>query len=132
MDNPIRFLFEKLTERIFGIIGSNIGTSLSTCRAACEAEQQNLLEDLARKYEAEGKQKLADQLRLQAARITGTDPASDGAHVLETLGATQNLIELQQDEVEVPRKRRRKGRSALSGTTPAEDDPAGNSATGGA
>jgi hypothetical protein len=124
MTNPIRFLFERLTERIFGLIGSNLGNAVSACRVACEAEQQSALEDLARKYEAEGKQLLADRLRLQAAAITSSDPASDGASVLDHLGCnavTPSLTEIKPEEPAPRQTPRRKRRSRLSSTTPVDD-----------
>ena len=125
MTNPIRFLFERLTERVFGIIGSSIGNAVSACRVACEAEQQSVLEDLARKYEAEGKQLLADRLRLQAGAITSVDPASDGAGVLDPLGytvVTPSLTELKPEEPAPEETSRRKRRARLSATTPVGDD----------
>jgi len=123
MTNPIRFLFERLTERIFGVIGSNIGTAVSTYRVACQAEQQSVLEDLARKYEAEGKQLLADQLRTQAASIQSRDPAQDGADVLDHFGChttTPQLTEVKPEDSSPPEKTRRKRRSRLSEPTPVD------------
>lgn len=88
--NPIRVLFDRLTERLFGVISSHLGNAVSAYRIVCASEQQSQLEDLARQYEAEGKQQLADEVRAQAAAISGSDPGSDGARVLERLtGPTQ-------------------------------------------
>ena len=125
MSNPIRFLFERLTERIFGLIGSSIGNAVSACRVACEAEQQSILEDLARKYESEGKQQLAIQLRAQAAAIRSLDPASDGSTVFECIGYTEvtpGLPELNPVEPDPRTKPGRKRRSRLTSITPVEDD----------
>ncbi len=85
MNNPVRLLFDQLTERLFGIIVSSAGNAASACRAANEAQQQSVLEDLARHYESEGKQSIADRLRLQASRIECDDPASEGARLLAQL-----------------------------------------------
>ena len=41
-----------------------------------------LLEDLARKYEADGKLNLATQLREQAATLANGDPAATGKQIL--------------------------------------------------
>ncbi len=124
MTNPIRFLYERLTERIFGLIASSIGNAVSVSRIACEAEQQSALEDLARKYEAEGKQQLADQLRTQAAAIQSLDPASDGAGVLNRLGCAASTPGLPSMDDSVPtsvKKPARKRRSRLSAPRPVED-----------
>ncbi len=133
MTNPIRFLFERLTERIFGLIGSNIGNAVSACRVACEAEQQSALEDLARKYESEGKQQLADQIRSQAVAIRSLDPASDGDTVLDQIGyteATPSLPEVRSEEPSPQKKPHRKRRSRLSSTR-LVDDNLGTSNDGG-
>lgn len=124
MPNPIQNLFERLTERIFGVIGSHIGNTVSTYRAVCEAEQQSTLEDLACKYEAEGKSKLADRIRSQAAAITNVDPASDGASVLERLGCHQVTPKLPSVNSEEPAPQslpRRKRRSRLTETKSVDD-----------
>jgi len=129
MNNPIRFLFDRLTERIFGIIASSIGNAASTCRAANEAQQQNLLEDLARQYEADGKQQIADRLRSQAASIESLDPASDGASVLDRIGchtAAPGLPEIHPEAPGPQKKPRSKRRSHLAVSTPVQETPVGS------
>jgi len=132
MNNPIRFLFDRLTERIFGIIASSAGSAASACRAANEAQQQSLLEDLARQYEADGKQQIADRLRSQAASIECLDPASDGASVLDRIGcdvATPSLPGTPPEKLDPHKKSRSKRRSRRSMETPVEKN-LGNSIGG--
>lgn len=81
--NPIMRLFlDKLSERVFSLLGSNIGTAATTYHAIQQAEQQSVLEDLAREYEADGKPELAAKLRQQATLIASGDPALLGKQIL--------------------------------------------------
>ncbi len=99
MNSLFRIFMDRLAERIFAIIGSTVGTAASTCRAIAQAEQQSVLEDLARQYESEGKMALAENLRRQAAQISEADPAGDGAAFLENLIGTEpgQALGLQRD-----------------------------------
>ena len=82
MNSLIKLFLDKLSERIFSLIGSSIGTAASTYHAVQQAEQQSLLEDLARKYESDGKLDLAAKLREQAAVLANGDPAAIGKQIL--------------------------------------------------
>ena len=53
--------------------------------AAVQADQQSQLEDLARKYEAEGKTEIAATLRRRVIRLTSTDPAAEAVEVIQRL-----------------------------------------------
>lgn len=117
---------DRLTDRIFAIVGSTVGTAASTCRAIAQAEQQSTLEDLARQYEADGKPALAENLRRQAAQISNRDPASDGAAVLELMAGIepqQPLLGLppESDCPEPPSKGTRR-RRRMDGPLPAQTD----------
>ena len=83
MNNLIRTFLESLHNRIIGSVGSMIGNTFSTYRAAHYAEQQSFLEDLARKYEAEGKTELANKLRTQAACLEVDDPGTEARIVFQ-------------------------------------------------
>lgn len=74
-----------LRDRIVGSVASLIGSTFSTFRAAQEAEQQSFLEDLARRYEAEGKQALAEQLRSRARHLCIDDPAGEAQAVIHNV-----------------------------------------------
>ncbi len=123
MSNPLRFIFDQLTERLFGILVSNAGNAASACRAASEAQQQSLLEDLARHYESEGKQAIADRLRAQASGIECSDPAGEGAVVLGHLGSgatTPILPGIPPEKLASQKKTRSKRRSRRSVETAVE------------
>lgn len=83
MNSLIKLFLDKLSERIFSLIGSSIGTAASTYHAIQQAEQQSALEDLARQYESDGKPELAAKLREQAAVLGNGDPAVTGKHILQ-------------------------------------------------
>lgn len=91
MNSLIKLFLDKLSERIFSLIGSSIGTAATTYHAVQQAEQQSMLEDLARKYEAEGKEEIAAQLRQQASTIATGDPAVAGKLILKKVAETANL-----------------------------------------
>jgi hypothetical protein len=113
---------DKISERVFSLIGSNIGAAASTYHAVHQAEQQSLLEDLARRYESEGKEELADYLRRHAAQIPQGDPAREGQNILQQVlnapTAPTKLLEstLQEADVEPPVRTRRRRRSAPTTT----------------
>ncbi len=119
MNSIFKQFLDKLSERIFSLIGSSIGTAASTYHAVNQTEQQSLLEDLARRYESEGKEDLADYLRRQATLIAAGDPARDGQNILQqVLGIQDNptrLLDAPAKEVESempPARTRRKRRGA--------------------
>jgi hypothetical protein len=53
--------------------------------AVIQADQQSQLEDLARKYEEDGKADIAAILRQRATRLTSADLASEATEVIERL-----------------------------------------------
>jgi hypothetical protein len=83
MNSLIKLFLDKLSERIFSLIGSGIGSAASAYHAIQQAEQQSRLEDLARDYESDGKPELAAQLRRQAASLANGDPCVAGQHILQ-------------------------------------------------
>lgn len=82
MNSLIKLFLDKLSERIFSLLGSSIGSAASTYHAIEQAERQSLLEDLARQYESDGKAELAAQLRVQAKLLANGDPAVNGKQIL--------------------------------------------------
>jgi hypothetical protein len=81
----LKLFLDRLTERLFSLVGSSIGSAATTYHAITQAEQQSQLEDLARQYEAEGKHDLAVNLRRQATLIANGDPASQGQLILQRI-----------------------------------------------
>lgn len=85
VNNLIRSFLQGLHDRLIASIGSVIGSTFSAFRAAHHAEQQSYLEDLARKYESEGKAQLAEQVRMQAANLNMDDPGTEARLVFRNL-----------------------------------------------
>ncbi len=61
---------------------------MASLQATAQAEQQSELEDLARRYESEGKPEIAATLRQRAVGLTSTNLASEGAELLQQLQPT--------------------------------------------
>lgn len=123
MNNLIRAFLDSLQNRIIGSLGSIIGNTFSTYRAAQHAEQQSLLEDLARQYEAEGKTDLANNLRNQAACLEVDDPGKEARIVFQNVLTDQSqfaaLVDRRDDpgtgdESPAAGKKKRRGRKAAS------------------
>jgi hypothetical protein len=91
VNSLLKLFLDKLSERIFSLIGSSIGAAATTYHAVQQAEQQSVLEDLARKYEAEGKEEIAAQLRHQASTIATGEPAAAGKLILKKVAETAHL-----------------------------------------
>lgn len=91
MNSLIKLFLDKLSERIFSLIGSTVGTAATTYHAVQQAEQQSLLEDLARKYEADGKDDVAATLRRQAQCLANGDPAVAGNLILKQVTETASI-----------------------------------------
>lgn len=85
MNKLIRSFLEGLHDRVIASVGSIIGNTFSTFRAVQHAEQQSVLEDLARGYEAEGKAQLAEQIREQALRLNMDDPGMEARLVFRNV-----------------------------------------------
>jgi hypothetical protein len=116
MNSLIKLFLDKLSERIFSLIGSSIGSAATTYHAVQQAEQQSLLEDLARQYESNGKLNLAAKLREQAATLANGDPAATGKQILlqvtEEFGLVQPRSNSAEDQPtpEVTNRTSRRGR----------------------
>ena len=61
------------------------GRGIHCFHAADQADQQSQLEDLARKYEADGKPEIADALRQRVLRLTSTDLVAEAAESIQRL-----------------------------------------------
>ena len=122
MNRAIRNFLEVLTGRITTLIGSAIGTTAAAFRATHHAELMAHLEDLAQKYENEGRPFAAEHLRLQASRMEVDDPGSDARTVMENMvGSTQDQSLLPDQPTEAtcpslpkPTKRRRRRPNSTS------------------
>ena len=83
--NIVRRIIEILTDRAVPIVGSLFATRLETLAALEQAEQQDELEDRARRFEEDGKPHLAAALRAQASRINPDSPGAYGLAVIRRL-----------------------------------------------
>lgn len=88
MSKFVRDLFDRLAERFAAIFGKLMASSVQTLHAEQEADCQSRLEDLARRYEADGKPEIAACLRQRARLVVTDDPAALGAALLDNLGGT--------------------------------------------
>ncbi|WP_437191137.1 hypothetical protein [Planctomicrobium sp. SH527] len=74
---------DRLAERFTAIVAGVISSKVEGLHAATQAEQQSQLEDLARRYELEGKAEIAATLRTRALRLTSNDLAEEAVEVMQ-------------------------------------------------
>ena len=92
MSNPPHVTFlNRLAERLVTLAAGMVSTRVAGLHAAAEAEQQSELEDLARRYEADGKVEIARTLRERVQRLSSTNLASEAVDVLGQV--TANSVE---------------------------------------
>jgi len=87
MNSVFSTFLDRLAERFTAILASVVSSRVESLRAEAQAEQQSQLEDLARKYEADGKSSIAQALRERALRLTTGNLAGDGATVIDLVSA---------------------------------------------
>jgi hypothetical protein len=130
MNRLIRSFLQGLHDRIIASVGSIIGSTFSTFRAAHHAEQQSFLEDLARKYESEGKTHLAEQLRSKAAALNMDDPGMEARLVFRNVLddksdlpalADSSATDRADSEADMPNRTPKKKRRGRKPSTPVDD-----------
>ena len=87
MNNLVSTFLDRLAERFTAILAGVVSSRVESLRAEVQAEQQSQLEDLARKYEADGKITIAKTLRERALQLTSTNLAGAGMDVIEAVSA---------------------------------------------
>ena len=87
MNSVFSTFLDRLAERFTAILASVVSSRVESLRAEVQAEQQSQLEDLARKYEADGKSSIAQALRERALRLTNGNLAGDGVNVIDLVSA---------------------------------------------
>ena len=87
MNSLFSTFLDRLAERFTAILASIVSSRVEGLRAEAQAEQQSQLEDLARKYEADGKIAIAKTLRERALHLTTSDLAGEGVDVITTVSA---------------------------------------------
>lgn len=135
MNSVFSTFLDRLAERFTAILASVVSSRVESLRAEVQAEQQSQLEDLARKYEADGKSSIAQVLRERALRLTTSNLAGDGANVIdlvstEPLRITGPNYSIDGKTLErlpdfsappKPEKKSRRRRPDSSGSSPAPD-----------
>ena len=76
---------DRLAERLAALLAGSISSRVEGLHATAQAEQQSQLEDLARRYEADGKLEIAATLRERALRLTSADLAAEAVEVIQRL-----------------------------------------------
>jgi hypothetical protein len=117
MNRLLQTFLDGLRDRIVASVASVVGSTFSTFRVAQEAEQQSYLEDLARKYEAEGKPALAEQLRSQAKCLSMDDPAAESQLVMQNVLANSRHLPALPDDSGRSTETREVGRDVKKATT---------------
>ena len=87
MNKLFSTFLDRLAERFTAILASVVSSRVESLRAEVQAEQQSQLEDLARKYEADGKTAIAHTLRERALRLTSGNLAGEAVEVIELVSA---------------------------------------------
>ena len=96
MFKSIQWFIEKLIERLVPLVATSVSSTFQTIHALGQAEQQDQLEEAARRYENEGKVEIARELRQRAAQLTSTNPANEGTEIYrEVVG--EDLPKLSQE-----------------------------------
>ena len=85
MNRFIAAFLDRLAERFTAILAGVISSRVEGLQAVAQAEQQSQLEELARKYDAEGKAEIAQALRERATRLTSPNLAGEALEVFEAV-----------------------------------------------
>jgi FlaG/FlaF family flagellin (archaellin) len=83
MNQMFHAFLDRLVERFTAVLAGVISSRVEGLKAQAQAEQQSQLEDLARKYEADGKTVIAQTLRQRTVNLTSSNLASEGVKVIE-------------------------------------------------
>ena len=87
MNQVLIAFLDRLVERFTAILASVVSSRVEGLRAEAQADQQSQLEDLARKYEADGKIAVAKSLRDRAAALTSSNLASDAVNIVAAVSS---------------------------------------------
>jgi hypothetical protein len=93
MSRLLSQFLDQLTERFAALLAGVISSRVEGLRAVTQAEQQSQLEDLARRYEAEGKPEIAATLRKRALSLTSNDLAAEAIEVMERTAGEHPLLD---------------------------------------
>lgn len=103
---------EQMAERVVPIITGAFAATIETMDALGRAEQQNQLEEAARRYEADGQATLAETLRRKAAELDATNPGRSGVVTFENVARDESRMLPPSAEESPPRLDSKKRRTA--------------------
>ncbi len=83
MNKVVSLFLDRLAERFTALLAGVVSSRVEGLHAIAQAEQQSDLEDLARKYEAEGKPEIAITLRQRASGLTSSNLAAEALDVMQ-------------------------------------------------
>ena len=133
MNKILSLFLDRLAERFTALAAGLVSSRVEGLHAAAQAEQQSDLEDLARRYEAEGKTEIAAALRNRLLRIGSPHLASEAVDMLQsvsteparlaspTAGSAAQDFKGLPDFAATPSPRKKKVRPAVDGTSPLTD-----------
>jgi len=107
-------ILDVLSQRIASLVGGAVASRLETMVMIEQVDQQDELEERARRLEKEGKPHLAEALRRRALGVDHNDPGSQGKAIFAQLcdetppNGNSALLEHETEEAEVKPKRRRR------------------------
>lgn len=85
MNSLFTSFLDRLVGRLATLVAGIVSSRVEGLQAAVQADQQSQLEDLARRYEADGKTEIAAQLRQRSLKLTSVDLASDAVKIVDRL-----------------------------------------------
>lgn len=85
MNKVVSLFLDRLAERFTALLAGVVSSRVESLHAAAQAEQQSELEDLARKYENEGKPEIAVTLRKRASGLTSSNLAAEALTVFQAV-----------------------------------------------
>jgi len=85
MNSLFTSFLDRLVGRLATLVAGIVSSRVEGLQAALQADQQSQLEDLARRYEADGKIEIATKLRQRSGNLTSTDLASEAVEIVDLL-----------------------------------------------
>lgn len=88
MNKVVQSFLDRLVERFTALAVGQLSSRFAGLHAVAQAEQQSELEDLARRYESEGKPEIAATLRQRALGLSSPNLAAEGVELLGQVQST--------------------------------------------
>lgn len=123
-------ILDILSQRIASLVGGALASRLETMVMLEQVDQQDELEERARRLEKEGKADLAEVLRRRTLRVDPNEPGGQGKAILARLcdetppDDNPALLEHGPEEVEARPKRRRRTSKRNGNSRPATTEEA--------